>query len=124
MTPVVLAHLIMGDGNLKLPDRIIRIYTNSFTKEDVESLALSIFNNLNIQARVVHDRNNQYMIVISKSELPKVQNIVKDHMHPSMLYKIDLDKDNIQYFGHSAHNDIYKFKNSVVNYKDILDNYK
>lgn len=32
MTPVVLAHLIMGDGNLKTGDNIIRIYTNSFTK--------------------------------------------------------------------------------------------
>lgn len=35
MTPVVLAHLIMGDGNLKLPDKILRIYTNSFIKDDV-----------------------------------------------------------------------------------------
>lgn len=35
MTPVVLAHLIMGDGNFKSPDRIIRIYTNSFSKIDV-----------------------------------------------------------------------------------------
>lgn len=40
MSPVVLAHLIMGDGNLKLLDEIIHIYTNSFTKGEVELLSL------------------------------------------------------------------------------------
>ena len=35
ITPVVLAHLIMRDGNLKTKDKIIRIYTNSFSKKDV-----------------------------------------------------------------------------------------
>ena len=72
MTPAVLAHLIMGDGNLKLPDKIFRIYTNSFTKEEVESLALAIKNRLGIETKAVHDRNGQYMITISKSELSKV----------------------------------------------------
>ena len=33
MTPVVLAHLIMGDGNFKVIDKIIRIYTNSFSEK-------------------------------------------------------------------------------------------
>lgn len=42
MSPVVLAHLIMGDGNFKPKDHIIRIYTNSFTHEDVKRLAYSI----------------------------------------------------------------------------------
>jgi LAGLIDADG DNA endonuclease family len=35
MTPVVLANLIMGDGNLKGSEGIIRIYTNSFTRLEV-----------------------------------------------------------------------------------------
>lgn len=69
MSPVVLAHLIMGDGNLKLPDEIIRIYTNSFTKEEVGRLALAITKKLNIPTKVAHDRNNQYMITFSKSQL-------------------------------------------------------
>jgi hypothetical protein len=112
MTPVVLAHLIMGDGNLKQPDKIIRIYTNSFTKEDVESLAKAIINKLNVQARAVHDRNNQYMITISKSELAKVQNLIKDHMHPSMLYKIDLE-DSKESFDYFNYNKVYEFSNDV-----------
>lgn len=120
MTPAVLAHLIMGDGNLKLPDQIIRIYTNSFIKEQVEALALAIKNRLGIETKVAHDRNNQYMITISKSELSKVQNVVKDHMHPSMLYKIGLEKDNFHYFNY---NKVYEFSNSVGYYGDLLDQY-
>lgn len=45
MDPVVLAYLIMTDGNidkgLALPNRV-RIYTNSFTKKEVESIAKAI----------------------------------------------------------------------------------
>jgi hypothetical protein len=119
MTPAVLAHLIMGDGNLKTHDKIIRIYTNSFTKEEVESLASSITNKLNIQAKATHDRNNQYMITISKSELSKVQEVVKDHMHPSMFYKIDLEKDNLHKFNYDR---VHEFdaQATVVGYNDIL----
>ena len=69
ITPVVLAHLIMGDGNLKPKDNILRIYTNSFTKQDVERLAEAITNKLGIVTRVVHDRNEQFMLVISKDQL-------------------------------------------------------
>ncbi len=44
ITPVVLAHLIKGDGNFKPGDKIIRIYTNSFSKQEVEILAQVITN--------------------------------------------------------------------------------
>jgi len=53
ITPVVLAHLIAGDGNLKKGDNIIRIYTNSFTKSDVEKLAQAITNKLGIETKAV-----------------------------------------------------------------------
>lgn len=91
MTPVVLANLIMGDGNLKKGDNIIRIYTNSFTKLEVERLASAITNKLGIETRAVHDRRGQYILVISKSQLDKVRELISPHMHPSMLYKLGLD---------------------------------
>lgn len=93
MSPVTLAHLIMGDGNLKTQDKIIRIYTNSFTKTEVELLALSIESKLGIKAKTVHDRNNQYILSISKNQLHLLQELLKDHMHPSMLYKLDLESN-------------------------------
>ena len=101
ITPVGLAHLIKGDGNLKQPDKIIRIYTNSFTKQDVELLALAIINKFNVKTRVVHVRNNQYIIIISKSELSKVNNLIKDYMHPYMFYKIDSENNSFHNFDYN-----------------------
>jgi hypothetical protein len=91
MTPVVLAHLIMGDGNLKKGDNIIRIYTNSFTKPDVERLASAITSKLGIETKAVHDRNDQYMLTINRMQLDRVRELIGPHMHPSMYYKIGLD---------------------------------
>ena len=104
INPVVLAHLIMGDGNLKSKDDIIRIYTNSFTKEEVELLALAISKKLRILTKVVHDRKDQYIIVISKDQLIKVRELLIPYMHPSMYYKLGLENSN------------FKF-----NYKNIID---
>lgn len=57
ISPVVLAHLIRGDGNIKPNDKIIRIYTNSFSKQDVERLAKAITNKLGIVTKAVYERN-------------------------------------------------------------------
>lgn len=83
-----------GDGNLKKGDNIIRIYTNSFTKQDVERLAKAITNKLGIATKAVHDRNNQYMLTISRIELDKVRELIGPHMHPSMLYKLGINSGN------------------------------
>lgn len=119
ISPVVLAHILMGDGNLKQPDKIIRIYTNSFTQEEVNLLAKAITCKLNILTRVVHDRNNQYIIAISKSQLPLVQEVLKSHMHPSMYYKIDLEKNDSESFNYKDIPELNKFGPDCVSYYDI-----
>lgn len=88
ISPVVLAHLIMGDGNLKIKDNIVRIYTNSYSKNDVERLAKAICKKLDIATRVAHDRNNQYILTISKNQLYKLKKTIMPYMHPSMVYKL------------------------------------
>lgn len=103
MTPVVLAHLIMGDGNLKPKDKIIRIYTNSFSKKDVERLGIAITNRLGIVTNTTFDRNNQYMLIISRNQLEKVRSIVLPYMHISMLYKLDLDPNITNCFRYENH---------------------
>jgi LAGLIDADG DNA endonuclease family len=59
LDPVVLAYLIMKDGNYDKSRNRVRIYTNSYTKEEVQNLANAINTNLNIYAGVLHDRKNQ-----------------------------------------------------------------
>jgi hypothetical protein len=59
MNPTVLAYLIMTDGNFDKSRNRVRIYTNSFSKIEVENLAKSIKLNLDIYVGVLHDRKDQ-----------------------------------------------------------------
>jgi hypothetical protein len=59
MDPIVLAYLIMTDGNFNKGRNRVRIYTNSYSKEEVERLAFSINTKLKIYTGVLHDINNQ-----------------------------------------------------------------
>lgn len=93
--PIVLAHLIIGDGNFSKSDIRTRIYTNHFSFEECTLLASAITNNCNIQCEVLFDRvskggNKQYILTIGKMQLHKLQVLVRPYMHESMLYKIGL----------------------------------
>lgn len=90
LTPVALAYLIMADGNYDVGRNRVRIYTNSFTKLEVEMLAKAITENFGIYAAVMADKPNQYIITIGAKELPKLQALVGKHMLPSMKYRIGL----------------------------------
>ncbi len=87
---IVLAYLILTDGNFDKGRNRVRIYTNSYTKEEVERLALSINNNLGIYTGVLHDRNNQWILTIGAKYLNLLRDNVSKHFHKSMLYRIGL----------------------------------
>lgn len=59
MNPIVLAYLIQGDGNFDKGRNRVRIYTNSYSRSDVESLALAINTKLNIYTGVLLDRKDK-----------------------------------------------------------------
>ena len=90
MNPIVLAYLIMTDGNFDKSRNRLRIYTNSYIKKEVENLSLAIKTNLNIYAGVLQDRNNQWIITIGAKYLDLLRSIVFKHFHISMLYRIGL----------------------------------
>jgi LAGLIDADG DNA endonuclease family protein len=92
---ISLAHLIMGDGNYLRKRNIIRIYTNSYIQSDVILLSNIIKENLSINSKVIHDRNNQYIIVIEKDNVDLTRKIILSYMHPSMLYKLGISNDTI-----------------------------
>jgi hypothetical protein len=90
MNPIVLAYLIMSDGNFDKSRNRVRIYTNSFSKQEVEILADSIKNKLDIYAGVLHDRNNQWIITIGAKQLELLRKLVLPYLEKSMLYRIGL----------------------------------
>ena len=61
MDPIVLAYLIQGEGNYDKGRNRVRIYTNSYTKSEVENLALAINIKLNIYTAVLQDRKDQWI---------------------------------------------------------------
>jgi LAGLIDADG DNA endonuclease family len=89
LTPVSLAFFIMGDGNYNTVKKVIRLYTNSYTKLEVEYLSKALNEKLGIRNRIEKDKLN-YIIVIPTSQVPIVQALVKEHVHPSFYYRIGL----------------------------------
>ena len=76
MDPIVLAYMIKGKGNLDKGRNRVRIYTNSFTKSEVESLALAISTKLNLYTAVLLDRKDQWILTIGAKNLELLRNIV------------------------------------------------
>jgi hypothetical protein len=70
----------------------LKLHTNAFKFEDINLLIVALDKNLSIKASINKTSiNNQFTIYISKKYLPVVINLVKEHMHPSMLYKLNID---------------------------------
>nr|YP_010714100.1 LAGLIDADG homing endonuclease [Fuscoporia gilva]WDD39663.1 LAGLIDADG homing endonuclease [Fuscoporia gilva] len=90
LNPVVLAYLIMTDGNFDKTRNRVRIYTNSYIKEDVERLAQAIRTKLGINAKVLHDRKDQWIITIGSKQLSLLREIVSPHFESSLLYRIGI----------------------------------
>jgi len=80
---ISLAHLLMGDGNYLKGRNMIRIFTNNFEKQDVILLSNIISENLNIENRVIHDRNDQYIILMQKENVLLTRKIILPALYTS-----------------------------------------
>jgi hypothetical protein len=86
LTPIALAHWIMGDGARSLSGLIL--CTDSYSITDIVRLinVLIIKYRLECTLRII--RKNQYRIYIRETSMPSLFNIVSIYMPTSMLYKI------------------------------------
>lgn len=90
MNPTILAYLIMSDGNYDKSRKRVRIYTNSFSKQEVEMLQKAIQDNLGIYVGVLHDRKDQWILTIGANYLSKLRVLVSPYFESSMLYRINM----------------------------------
>jgi hypothetical protein len=88
LTPVALAHLIMGDGSVK-PHGLI-LCTDSYSLKDVVRLMNVLIIKYRLECTLRFYPKNQYRIYIKQSSMPILRSIVISFMTKSMLYKIDL----------------------------------
>lgn len=88
LTPVALAHLIMGDGAV-MKGKGLRICTDSF---DIKDLVL-LLNVLIIKYGficTVHEDRTRFRLYISKSSMGSLLSVLRPHMTPGMLYKLGI----------------------------------
>lgn len=88
LTPVALAHLIMGDGSVQRHGLII--CTDSYSIEDVVRLINVLIIKYRVDCTIRNPKVNQYRIYIRERSMPHIRQIVKLHMCPTMLFKLKL----------------------------------
>lgn len=88
MTPVALAHLIMGDGRAR--PHGLQICTNCYSLEDTIRLMNVLIIRQNLNCSLHLDGKDKYRIYIKQDSMPLLRTIVTPYFHPSMLYKLGL----------------------------------
>ena len=89
LTPVALAHFIMGDGSVIHHGWITR--TSDRSIQDVIRLMNVLIIRYRLECGLHLKRQNQkieYMIYIRQASMPLLRTIVTPYFHPSMYYKI------------------------------------
>jgi hypothetical protein len=90
LTSVSLAYWIMDDGSFTGSG--LRLSTNAFSIEELERLIKVLDKNFGIKAsmNIQYKDKSQYTLYITKYQLPLVINLVKNFMHPDMMYKLGI----------------------------------
>lgn len=98
LTPISIAHWLMGDGYYDNGDKTIIFCTDNFTKDEVLLLINILNNKFNIKSTLVkrnykdkyNNEINHYRLRISRLNLNKFINLIKPYMIPEMYYKLGI----------------------------------
>ena len=85
LTPVALAHWVMGDGWFL--SKGVALSTDSFSLEDTIKLINVLIIRYNLKC-TLHKSNEGHRIYISRNSVGKVIEIVKPYLIASMYYKV------------------------------------
>ncbi len=93
LTPIALAHWIMGDAYFT--EGCLKICTDNFTKDEVLKLIEVLYANFSIKA-TINKRTNpdgaiKWRIRISKTSMDKLILLVRPYIISEMLYKLGIN---------------------------------
>ena len=89
LTAVSLAYWIMDDGGFTGAG--LKLFTNAFSKNELKLLVEALDKNFSIKASIHKSSiENQGTLYITKQQLPLIIDLVREHMHPSMLFKLNI----------------------------------
>ena len=91
-----LAHWIMDDGQ-RVKRGGVTLCTDSFNSEEVSTLRNALKTNFNL-VTTIHNKQSSTgsmyeRIYVNKDSLELIKPTLSSHLHDSMLYKINLDRD-------------------------------
>ena len=89
LTPVALAHIIMGDGKLNNGSGLV-LCTDSFTIPEVVHLMNVLMIKYRLECTLQFHSPTQPRIYIRRRSMPLLCSIVIPYMHSSMYYKLGL----------------------------------
>lgn len=89
LTPVALAHWIMGDG-VFYKNKGITLCTDSYSVQDTVRLMNVLMIRYDLKCSLHLHREGQYRIYISSKSMESLTRIVKPYMTPCMFYKLGL----------------------------------
>lgn len=92
LTPVALAHVIMGDGQRR--DLGLVLCTDSFTIQEVVILVNVLILRYCLICKIRENNKGQYRIYISEKSMDKFRVIVLPYMIDTMLYKLNVNSKN------------------------------
>jgi hypothetical protein len=83
----------MDDGSFTVLRSGLKLHTNAFTLEELNLLIEALNKNFSIKATINISKREkaQYTLYNSKSQLQLVRDLVKDHMHEDMMYKLNIN---------------------------------
>jgi hypothetical protein len=97
--PFSLAVLIQDDGYFNIGGGVVKIATNCFSLTEQNLLVSALADNYNLNFNVIKHRIDkdtgkiEYVLYLPKKQVPALILLVKEHMIPSMWYKLGLYED-------------------------------
>jgi len=85
LTPVGLAFWLSDDGTKKGPG--LTLCTYGFSTEDVQLLVETLQGKFGLICTINQTKQGP-RIYVTKDSMPKLRELVREHMHPSMVYKL------------------------------------
>jgi hypothetical protein len=86
LTPIALAHMIMGDGPAKPYG--LELCTDSYSLQDTLRILNVWIIRYQLNCTLRTKRPGQYRLYISSKSMPILRSIVSPYFHTSMLYKL------------------------------------
>jgi hypothetical protein len=91
MNPIVLSYWIMDDGSLDKNKKMMTIHSQSFSYEINSLLSEGINKKFNLNSEVIIHKDKYYVIRIPSKNHKILHNLIKPHLHNSMLYKLPIN---------------------------------